>query len=87
MKPGGVASVLLPASEQGAWEQVLTDQGLYLQQRLLVRPYMHSPVNRVVSLCNLSGVRHADEELVIYHQPGRYTESFAALMQPYYLGL
>lgn len=87
ISPGGRASILLPASQQEHWEQIMGKYGLYLQQRLLIRPYAHSPANRIISICNLSGQGREDEELVIYHQPGRYTESFAALMRPYYLGL
>jgi len=87
MNPEGSASILLPATEQQDWETLLHLHQLQLQQRLLIRPYAHSKVNRVVSICNSSGRTAPDEELVIYRQPGQYTASFAALMQPFYLGL
>jgi tRNA1Val (adenine37-N6)-methyltransferase len=83
----GMASVLLPASEQTQWETTLQSKGLFVNQRLFVQPYAHSAANRVVSICSKSKEVIADESVIIYRQPNQYTESFVELMQAYYLHL
>lgn len=81
------AAILLPVTEAIQWERIAQEQGLYTFKRLLIQPFAHSAVNRVVILCTTQEASVTDESLIIYDAPKQYSQDFIDLMHPYYLFL
>ncbi len=80
----GYAAVLLPYTEQKAWEQLVVQHGLYTQGRLLVKPYEQHQYNRVVSVIGHRDTTSPDEELTIYREQNKYTPAAVALLGAFY---
>lgn len=85
----GTAGILYPASEWESWEKIAAQQGLYLQQQLLIMPHARKDPNRVVGLMGRRReVQPAVTKLCIYEAGSRdYTPAFIDLLNPYYLHL
>jgi tRNA1Val (adenine37-N6)-methyltransferase len=80
----GYASVLLPFAQQAQWELLVAQHGLYMQRRLLIRPYAHNNVNRIVSVLGFRRDECVDEELVIYKEQNSYTTDAMRLLGDFY---
>lgn len=87
LKESGVASVLLPYSEQTKWEQLVLENGMYISKKLQIQPRNDLKANRVVSVVTLKPVKAQNETLIIYNDDKSYTEDFIDLLRPYYLYL
>ena len=87
LKENGVASVLLPYSEQTKWEQLVIANGMYISKKLQIQPRNDLKANRVISIVTLKPVKAQNETLIIYNDDKSYTEDFIDLLRPYYLYL
>jgi tRNA1Val (adenine37-N6)-methyltransferase len=87
LAPEGQLSVLLPLREMELLEPLAQKDGWYVVQKLAVQPMASKPVNRVVALLQRSPSNTTTEHLVIYDQPGVYTEAARQLLAPFYLFL
>lgn len=85
----GEAGILYPTTEWLAWADIAQQQGLYVQQQLLIRPHEGKAPNRVVGIMGHRPVTDiATTELCIYEKGSRaYTPAFERLLSPYYLHL
>jgi tRNA1Val (adenine37-N6)-methyltransferase len=84
----GFFCVMYPQTEWNDWLQVSKDHGLYIQFTIEVKPKAAAVSNRIIGLFSKKDNQHPETEtLVIYEEDKSYTESFKALLQPYYLAL
>ncbi|MBL7712490.1 MAG: methyltransferase [Chitinophagaceae bacterium] len=87
LSENGYASVLLPLSETGKWATAASGKGLFVNHMLRVMPFEHSSANRAVLICSRRQSTLQEDTMVIYREPGVYTERFTELMRPFYLNL
>jgi tRNA1Val (adenine37-N6)-methyltransferase len=85
----GGAGILYPTTEWPAWVDIAQQQGLYVQQQLLIRPHEGKAPNRIVGIMGHHPVTDIDAtELCIYEKGSRvYTAAFEGLLKLYYLHL
>lgn len=88
LTPEGVASVLLPASQEVPWLKAAGRSSLHLSGQLRVRPTERKDYNRVVFIMGKQPTKTAwTEYLTIYQSQGVYTSAFIDLLSPFYLQL
>ena len=83
----GCASVLLPDSEYAYWQKLIEGKGWHSIETLLIKPRADVAINRVVSVISRVQQMTKEHTLIIYEQPGVYTEAFEKLLGPFYLKL
>lgn len=84
----GFASVLLPATQEQSWLNAASEASLILRRRLNIQALPHKPCNRVIFVMSRREITEPQtESLLIYREPGSYTESFKTLLSPFYLHL
>lgn len=84
----GKACILYPAHEWPAWIQAANAFGLFPEQCLLIRPFVHKDINRICGLFTFSAIAApVSETLTIYENDKSYRERSKELLRPYYLNL
>ncbi|CAN5687556.1 methyltransferase [soil metagenome] len=83
----GIFAVLLPFHRVDYFVKLAAKQGLYLQEKLLVKHTASHPYFRGILLFTRIPALVEESELVIKNNTGDYTESFTGLLKDYYLYL
>ncbi len=83
----GSASVLLPVTESGHWQQLLHQNGWYTLNQLRIIPRPGASANRIVHICSRIPADPQEEDLLIRERSGAYTPEFTNLLRPFYLKL
>lgn len=84
----GIASVLLPATQEQSWLSAASEASLVLRHQLEIRALPHKAPNRMVFVISRQQTAELQlASLLIYREPGNYTESFKELLSPFYLHL
>ena len=88
LAPEGYVSLLWPPDIQEYFGQIADNKGFFLQQQLQVRDRPGTRINRSIAIYSRKKVIEPKlETLIIKDDAGGYSESFKALMKPYYLHL
>jgi tRNA1Val (adenine37-N6)-methyltransferase len=85
LKDSGEGCVLLPASMQENWEQLVSDSEWNIARKLRIHPHSGKPFNRVITLLTRAVCERHEEDLSIYENPGKqYSAAFEDLLRPFY---
>lgn len=82
----GLCYILLPPGQATAFEKQANLQGLFVQQRLLVRERTSTPVHRTIfSYSREKAVEESVVHLTIRSETGDYSADYQALLHDFYL--
>lgn len=85
---GGVASVLLPATNTALWESILQQHGWHATSLLFIHPRAGKEANRVVVCCSpVHSTQQLTEHLYIRDSEDGYSADFRQLLGEFYLHL
>lgn len=85
LKNEGIFAVLLPYHRANYFEQLLEDNSLAINKKMLVRQTGEHPYFRVFYFVSRNKTAFSTEEIVIKNAENKYTEPFTALLKDYYL--
>lgn len=81
----GIFVVLLPVYESSIFEQLSTLQGLYPQNKLMIRHRKGSRILRIITTFGRVKKQIIHEELIIKNPDESYSPDFQTLLKDYYL--
>ncbi|HUC82458.1 MAG TPA: methyltransferase [Flavisolibacter sp.] len=87
LQPDGIFFLLLPAKREEEVEQLLNNQGLFINKKIVVRQTtQHQPFRLIIKGGKMKAATVV-EEMAIKGEDNQYTPEFIALLKDYYLYL
>lgn len=81
----GRFAAIFPYSEANVFIAQAAAKGLYCNRKMDIHPMPHRPIKRIAAEFSLRKIPIIEQNLIIEHAKGEYTEQYIALTQSFYL--
>lgn len=75
--------LILPIATSALVRQLAGEQGLYIQQQIIIKSYPHSDPHREILVLGHQQTKVTEHELIIYTEPKVYTQAYTTLLKDF----